>query len=489
MKRPFNSFVFVILIGALLYFPMLPERITWQNYGGDGGDFLSAILTKGVPHPAGYPLYIVLGTLFQFFPFQTAYWKGAFFSAFCMALAGGLLALWIEKVLLKGISRAGLIGAFSAFLWLATSLVWSQALIVEVYGLHALMVVVWIWWISALFGEISMPSWGLSFLSFLSGLGLGNHLSIGLLLPVVCWGFWDFGRKNSLKKMGIQMILFVLGLLIYGVLPLRAQANPPVNWGGANTWDGFWWLVSGNLYQGMLFDVDGNQFLSRVSAMAGLWVKDFSVLGVLLSLTGLVNVMSCRWGKISLWVFIAFGLFSLGYAAEDSQVYLIPAWMVLSIWLAMGIAKIKDWNWKKFSWGWAVLGVLALWSVWHLPWVARQVDVKEKDDAADFAEQALQNFPLNSFVVTIKDQDTFPLWFYHFGLSQRSDLRIIVLPLTPFDWYRQSLRKAYPDLHFPPDGVEGISWGDLLLNLNSERLVCRTSVETQPAIQVTYECQ
>ncbi len=489
MKRFSFSFFISFLLGIALYVPLLPMRFTWENQGGDAGDFLTAILTNGVPHPGGYPLYLLLGELFQNLPVPNPYWKGAFFSAFCMAISAGLLALWVEKVLLKEKPLATFIGVFSAFLWLSTSLVWSQALIVEVHGLHALIVMVWVWWISALLGEAPVSLRALSLLSGMAGLGVGNHLSIGLLLPVVIWAFFCFWRRTSFKEVGVQVVLFGLGLLIYGALPLRARANPPVNWGGASDWEGFWWLVSGKLYQGMLFDVNFNQLVSRFSAFSRLWLNDFRTGGVILALLGFVNITSRRVGKVLLWIFLAFVLFSFGYAAEDSQVYLIPSWIVLSIWMAVGIVEVKDWRWKAFPIGWALLGLFFLWSVWSLSQFARQVDVRGKEDAALFAEQALQSLPVDALVVTLKDQDTFPLWYYHFGLSYRPDLRLIVLPLTPYTWYRRSLQKAYPDLQYPPDDVEGISWGELLLELNAERPICRTSVETQPVIHVSYACR
>lgn len=488
MKRFLSPLLGGFLIGIMLSVPFLPERITWQNQGGDGGDFLTAILTQGVPHPSGYPLYLVLGTLFQHIPFRTNYWRESLLSAVCMAIAAGLLALWVEKVVLKGKSRVGEIGVFSSFLWLSTTLVWSQALIVEVHGLHALILMIWVWWISALMGEVPLSMQMLCLLSGVAGIGVGNHLSIVWLLPVVLWAGIDYGKRVSWRAMFVQAICFGSGLLIYVVLPLRAQAVPPVNWGGASDWQGFWWLVSGKIYQGMVFNVGWEDVLNRLSAFAGLWLKDFSVLGVLLALWGWVVAYPSRAGKILLWIFLAFASFSLGYAAEDSQVYLIPAWMALSIGAGIGLQEAKGWKWRKFPVGWVMVSLFLLWTVWRLPANFREVDVRFKSDAADFAERTLQSLPLDAVVVTTRDQDTFPLWYYHFGLKQRPDVRIVVLPLTPFEWYRQSLQKAYPDLRYP-SVVSGGEWGEKLLALNADRAICQTMVRMQPSITVIYECK
>ncbi len=488
MKRFLSPFLIATLVGGIFYLPLLPERITWQNQGADGGDFLAAILTQGVPHPSGYPLYLVIGAVFQSFPVHTPYWRGALLSALCMAMAAGLLALWVEKVVFKAKPWARAVGVFSAFLWLSTRLVWSQALIVEVHGLHALVVMIWVWWISALIKEILLSIKTLCLLSGMAGLGVGNHLSIVWLLPLVLWAGIGYGRRTSWRFVFLQAICFGSGLLIYGILPLRAQAYPPVNWGGASDWQGFLWLVTGKIYQGMLFNVDGEQFLSRLSAFADLWLKDFSVLGVLLALGGGLIAYPTRVGKILLWIFLAFASFSLGYVAEDSQVYLIPAWMALSMATGIGLMEIKNWKWKTFPVGWVLISLFLFWVLWRIPATLREVDVRYKGDAADFAEHTLQSLPLNAVIVTIRDQDTFPLWYYHFGLKQRPDVRIVVLPLTPFAWYRQSLQKAYPDLHYPSTDSGG-EWGEKLLALNSDRAICQTKVDLHPSIIIAYECQ
>ena len=82
---------------AALYLFMLPARLTWSNFGGDSGDFLAAVRTGGIPHPSGYPTYVLLARVFQSLPLSTPYWRGALFSALSAALAAGLLCLWTAQ--------------------------------------------------------------------------------------------------------------------------------------------------------------------------------------------------------------------------------------------------------------------------------------------------------------------------------------------------------------------------------------------------------
>ena len=45
----------------------------------------------------------------------------------------------------------------------------------------------------------------------------------------------------------------LLGALFYVRIPLAAaNGPPPINWGYADQWEGFWWLVSGAAYRGYL---------------------------------------------------------------------------------------------------------------------------------------------------------------------------------------------------------------------------------------------
>jgi len=87
-----------LLVVALVFFTALSlaaSEPTQANYGVDGGDLLAAVLTNGVPHPTGYPTYMLLGNLFQRIPLGTPYFRGTLLSALPSALAAGLLAAWL----------------------------------------------------------------------------------------------------------------------------------------------------------------------------------------------------------------------------------------------------------------------------------------------------------------------------------------------------------------------------------------------------------
>ena len=57
------------LVAFILYARTLAPGLTWVHDGSDGGDLLAAALTRGVPHPSGYPTYqLLLRGAFALYP-------------------------------------------------------------------------------------------------------------------------------------------------------------------------------------------------------------------------------------------------------------------------------------------------------------------------------------------------------------------------------------------------------------------------------------
>src|SRR5262249_36505116 len=61
-------------------------------YVGDSGELVTAVHLLGIPHPTGYPLYVLLGKLWTFaLPFRSVAWRMSLFSAAAAAAACALL--------------------------------------------------------------------------------------------------------------------------------------------------------------------------------------------------------------------------------------------------------------------------------------------------------------------------------------------------------------------------------------------------------------
>jgi len=486
---------FTSLLTWCIYLIIAPTRLSNANYGVDAGDYLSAMLTGGIPHPTGYPTYTLLGILFQFIPISTPVFRGVLVSLIPAAIGAGLIAYWIGFVIGEK-SITSLVAAFIAGLaWGTSPLLFSQAVMVEVHGLQSLIVVLVLWWITLTL-KGSSKSYGkmLLLLSFLFGLGFGNHITIVLMLPAVLITLVVTLRRGlSWKFIFAEAVFGMIGLLVYLYLPLRAHAYPPINWGNPQTLDGFLWLVTGNPYRGLLFSVARPILLERISSIPRLLFDQYGALGLLAGVVGLIQFpFRDKWLRgLLIWIFGVYLAFAIGYNTEDSVAYLLPALLVYAIWIGLAIPSLWVIKWKKIPIGLLLTLSIALNVFIRIPGTLSRLDARSQDQQAQYAELFLSEAPKNALIFTSASEDTFPLWYYHFGQKVRPDIRVVVLPLTQFVWYQEVIVHVYPDLSHPPINTEDVpnaDWGRMLRGLNPERPVCYSQVSGESDLGITYNC-
>jgi hypothetical protein len=449
MPRRLALFSLFILLG-LAYGSTLAPGLTWANDGADGGDLISAAATGGVAHPSGYPLYLILAGLFQHLSIGSLAFRTNLMSAVCALLAAGLLFELLQKA--TGSALPSLLGALAFGL---SPLLWSQAVISEVYALQALLTVVILY---ALLSPIRKPSL-LMEQGLLFGLATGNHLTTLFLAPLLIFlqppateGEKDrsFFSRQSGTLIGLRFAGVFAGLLLYLILPLRASAGPPVNWGDPVTLDRFWWLVSAQIYRESAFSLSALEILGRFQSWAGFLLHQFTFVGLALGLYGLFSKTSSRLRASTIWLFASFSLFAIVYAYSDSYVYMLPADLALSVWIGLGLHDLsmvltkKGYRWGQLLTFMFLAGLLAR-SLYLFP----ELDASRDSRAEDFGTRVLTSAPQGALVFTDTDEATFSLWYFHYALRQRPDLAVIASGLLPFDWYQESLGSTYPDLILP----------------------------------------
>ncbi len=227
-RGPLARLLAPLLAGAsalLLYGWTLAPGLTWAHSSADGGDLLAAALTRGVPHPTGYPTYqILLRAAIALHGGEPAR-AGAWLSALAAALAAGLLADLGQRVL-AGLGRPPtgrqrVAAGLAALAWAASPAVWGQATVTEVYALNALFAVGLLWlawrWAAARAAGGTGRGW-LAAGGLALGLGLGNHVSLVLLLPgLVAW--WWSGRVFRAEGTG----MLDAGMLDAGMLDAGSE--------------------------------------------------------------------------------------------------------------------------------------------------------------------------------------------------------------------------------------------------------------------------
>ena len=214
-------------------------------YPGDGPELTAAAWVLGVPHPTGYPLFMVCGHLFQRIGLGTP----AFSMNLMTALFGALACLgacFLQREIWRVVvgqdtarhPAFSLISAATALLLGASATWWDQSNETEVYSL--MLVFVSLAWTLGL-RTIREPSPGrLLALAALSGTAFLHHLIFLITLPLSAAAALAFWKKpeNAARRarvLAAALLCFCLPLLGYLYLPIRAAARPAINSGDPRT--------------------------------------------------------------------------------------------------------------------------------------------------------------------------------------------------------------------------------------------------------------
>jgi len=168
----------------------------------DSGDFIMGVLTLGIVHAPGYPLYTVLGHLFSLLPFGAPAFRVNLFSALWGSLCLGLVFL-----ILRTLSIDRTHAVFATLFLGFTTVFWSQTGVAEVYSFNGFLIACIFFWILAYNRDKKRSQLYLIFLT--TGLALSNHYPLVILSGV--------GLVFLLDRRDIQIGDYLKGLLFLGL--------------------------------------------------------------------------------------------------------------------------------------------------------------------------------------------------------------------------------------------------------------------------------
>lgn len=478
----FFNLALISILGVVYAFTLAPD-ITWANAGADGADLIAATYTGGVPHPSGYPTYMLLARLFLAIPFGTLAFRtnlmSAVFGVISAFLASGLIKRSIRPYAEQSwISH--MVGFITGLAFGLSQLFWSQALITEVYTLHIFFILLILWLTLLGRGVRLLPKAGLLDRAWLDrlggllfGLALGNQLTVIFLLPVwLLVGSVDLERLKQSRfrsnwirvamaavnwpSIARRLVWLVLGLGVYIMIPFRARSGSPVNWGNPVDWKGLWWLITGQAYQDRLFKLAPQFVWPRIRNWAGWLQAQFGLMGLILGFYGLFygRPRSQRFYWISIWMFLAYSIFAVGYNSSDSYVLLIPTYLAFALWIGLGAAALfeklhgLDLRVSLIPVAGFVLILIFGVNAWkNYP----AVDASRDTRAVEFAAQVLEDAPQNAMLFAYAGEDIFTLGYYTYVLGHRPDLVVFMSGALVDSWYRDVMREIHPDLEIPDD--------------------------------------
>lgn len=344
----------VPVITFLIYFRTLAPTVL----PGDSGEFQFAAWGWTLSHPTGYPLYLLLGGIWQHLvPVGDPAYRLNLLSA-VLSAATTVLSYRIF-VRIAGHRGAALVATLA---FAVSPTFWRQATESEVYALNTLLIVLLAWlavkWQANRDFKYS-AAWALIF-----GLALTHHRSIALLIPAFAAFFAEsmydraYGyrtllagsRSHWLRRDAAYAALAAAPLLLYLYVPLRASATPYVTLqvspaSSIVTFDnspaGWISYIAGQSFENELSL--NQESVEALGALPQRLVSEFNPLGAVLGFAGLLAVLLRRkWGLAAFTIFGFMGIivFNISYHIGDIADFYTPAFFLFTIWIAASLGEI-----------------------------------------------------------------------------------------------------------------------------------------------------
>jgi hypothetical protein len=488
IKKTFLYSIAVFVISFFIYVLTTAPDLTFT----DSGELAAVCTTLGIAHPTGYPLFILLGHLWTYLPFfSTEIYSLNIFAGFLTALSAvvffntiflllnffNIIPTWkkLQAVkqtknkktkelknqntqihLTKNLSEDNLlvISVSIAFLYAFARTIWAQAVAIEVYSLHLLMMnLILLFFIKALIFE-SNRKMNLIISALFLGLSFANHMTTILLVPMILilyfWKTEDRRPKTEesepattkkIKYLSVLIIPFIIGLSLYLYLPLRAAGFPEFNWGWVSRgFNKFWYHFSGKQYQVWMFS-DSTVWKENLVKFFGMIPNETAWIGIIPLFAGLYTAFKKSrmifWGLIIL--ILSCIAYAINYSIHDIDSYFVTAFVGLFVFIALGLWQI------------AKLYPKAVYSFLVLPFIALGINYSYNDRSDDvlvpeYTKMLFSKLEPNAIILSSQwDFWLSAAWYMQRVEGFRKDVVIIDKELLRRTWYIEQLKRWYPN--------------------------------------------
>ena len=304
-------------------------------------------------------------------------------------------------------------------------------------------------------------------LAFATGLSLTNHFLTFLLLPgiaVLLITPLRYARANLRLALRHAVTLIVAGLaplLLYLYLPIRAGANPLIEWGLPDTWSTFWRHVTARGYQGFFGGGDAGSRITDAFIYAANQFGPWPGLLLLIPVgVGLAYLWRTDRGLLIATAVLALThlVVVLNYSIREIATYYVPLYMIVLWWAGVGIGRGVVWIHGRLASPDAAPArsssrstAIALAVGVALPLFALAINWgaaghRDNYTAELFVRNAFKNFRQDAVVLTNYWDLTSASFYFQHVLNERPDVAIIDKSVLRDPFYLQYLERAQPDV-------------------------------------------
>ena len=486
-----------LVVLGLYALTLAPTTAMW-----DASEYITAAYTLGIPHPPGNPLFVLLGRVATLLvPIGSIAVRVNLLAAASSAMAAAIWFLVAERVLAQWFELRWprITGAALAALLSATAFtVWNQSVVNEKVYTVSLAFFAVVSWLTVLWCDDPDGRRAdrlLVLIAYLIGLGYANHPAGFLVAPAV--GVAVLARRPRTllrwKLIVAALVALVLGLTPFAVETIRAAHHPALNEGeptGCTTSIGVSCTFSKTTVDRLMDNINRVQYgkpdlsvrQAPFSAQLGMWWLYFkwqwlrdvhgdqqglqAALALVFLALGIAGgVAHWRHDRASFWFFgpliftVTFVLvyymnFKYGASQDpdlagverevrDRDYFYLWSYSAWSVWAALGLAALWRMLADRVSAGdarrWATSAPVLLLGVMPLIGNWRQASRAGETVTREWAHDMLNSIEPYGILITLGDNDTFPLWYAQEVEGVRRDVTVAVTSLLNTDWYIRGL--------------------------------------------------
>lgn len=332
----------VFLIALLFYLIFIPNTVYWL----DAPEFAGAGFSLGMVHPPGHPVVMLLLRAFDNLPMSGIAFRSNVFSGVFAAMSASILSM-IAFCVFRKTDIGNKVSEFLAWMtgigFAISPALTVQGTGVEVYSVNSFLCLtaLYLAFYSSKNLAFAVPA------AFFLGLGAANHHYLTILaIPAVVWAAYP-ALKQRPKLLIPSTIAFILPLILYLYLPIRAPSSPLPSWTELNGPVGLFNYVSAKTFAG---SINGfSMFHSIKNTITALFMVSgqFSPLYLAISIAGMVVLfLKDRRTFAILFILIVLNLASkvamsiLDPQNPDAYGYFLPTFGVLFLFAAIALAPL-----------------------------------------------------------------------------------------------------------------------------------------------------
>jgi len=405
-----NSFFCSVLLILMLETVYMATLLPGVGYSGDTAKFQFVGRVLGTPHATGYPTYIILNYFFTtFFPIGSLAYKANLLSAIFSIVS----CVFLFRILtLLGVTKT--VALITSLTFGFTSTLWSQSIVAEVYTLHILFMSTVVYF----FFKWNKTRENRDFFiaSALYALSFGNHLMTITFLPAIILLVRATEKRafTDMRKIFGAVLAIVLGALQYSYLFWRFY-DPHTTYLEMQTpnLETFLWYMTGAQFRSQMFSFSIAQIVfERIPVFTSFFLREYLFL-LPVALLGVVRLKNKTVNLFLLVSFLGNIFFAINYNIPDIRAYLITNYLIVAIYLAVGLDLIKT---AVFRNDIALKSILLI----SIPLISCALNYSKVDQHNNVAvakeiEAILETVGNNSIIISPNYEYSEYFWYYLIG--------------------------------------------------------------------------